>query len=126
MKNAKILICLITLFMLGAASGAGLTRSVQTGPPKSPGWLESSWMEKRLGEDALRLNLSPEQKNAFRSQYSELAAELRGIREETAKKVRDSLQKRVPLLARELSEEQREEFRKMNEERRARWRRARE
>jgi hypothetical protein len=126
MKNAKILICLATLFLLGAASGAGLSRSTQANPQKIPAWMETSWMEKRLHEDALRLNLTPEQKESFRTQYTELAAELRSIREETAKKVRESLQKRVPLLARELSPEQRDKFLKMNDERRLRWRRARE
>lgn len=121
MKNTKVIICLFALFTLGAASGIGITRNVQPSRAQQRAWSEQAWLERRYAEDVQRLNLTPEQQDAFRGQYDELTSDLRAIREETAKKVREAFVKRGTALYRNLTPAQREEYRKLNEERRARW-----
>ena len=121
MKNAKVIICLFALFALGAASGVGITRNVQPSRAAQRGWSEQAWLERRFAEDVQRLNLTPEQQDSLRGQYDGLASDMRGIREETAKKVRDLFVKKGTEIYRNLTPAQREEYGKLNHERRARW-----
>ena len=124
MKNVKILLCLLALFTLGAASGIGITRSDHPLRAIQRPGLEKRWLDKRLQEDVKNLQLTSEQQQTFRAQYDELAADFRSIREETAKKVRESLLKHGTELHKVLTPEQREKFRQLNEERRGRWKRS--
>jgi len=121
MKNTKIIICLLALFVLGAASGVGLTKTTQ--PPRlaQRAWSEQAWLERRFAEDVQRLNLTPEQQESVRGQYDLLASDMRAIREDTAKKVRDLFVKTGTEIYRNLTPAQREEYGKLNQERRARW-----
>jgi len=120
-KNTKIILCLFALFVFGAASGIGITRSVQPSRATERKWSDQTWLERRFAEDVQRLNLTPEQQDVLRGQYDGLASDMRNIREETAKKVRDLFVKKGTEVYRSLTPAQREEYRKLNEERRARW-----
>jgi hypothetical protein len=121
MNNTKVIICLFALFAFGAASGIGITKSVQPSRAAQRAWSEEAWLERRFAEDVQRLNLTPEQQDALRVQYDGLASGMREIREETAKKVRDLFAKKGAEVWKSLTPAQREENRKLNEERRARW-----
>ncbi len=121
MKNTKVIICLFALFAFGAASGIGITRSVQPSRAAQRAWSEQAWLERRFAEDVQRLNLTPEQQEVLRGQYDGLASDMRTIREETAKKVRDLFVKKGIEIYRNLTPAQREEYRRLNDERRARW-----
>ncbi len=121
MKNTKVIICLFALFVLGAASGIGITKTTQPARAAQRAWSEQAWLERRFAEDARRLNLTPEQQDVLHGQYDGLASDMRTIREETAKKVRDLFVKNGTEIYRSLTPVQREEYRKLNDERRARW-----
>jgi len=121
MRNTKVIICLFALFAFGAASGIGITRSVQPSRAAQRAWSEQAWLERRFAEDVQRLNLTPEQQDVLRGQYDGLASDMRTIREETTKKVRDLFVKKGTEIYRNLTPAQREEYRKLNDERRARW-----
>lgn len=121
MKNTKVIICLFALFALGAASGVGISKTTQPSRAAQRAWSEHAWLERRYAEDCQRLALKPEQQDALRVEYDGLASGLREIREETAKKVRELFVKKGGDIYRSLTPAQREEYRKLNEERRARW-----
>ena len=121
MKNTKVIICLFALFAFGAASGIGISRSVQPSRAAQRTWSEQAWLERRFAEDVQRLNLTPELQDVLRGQYDGLASDMRSIREETTKKVRDLFVKKGTEIYRNLTPAQREEYRKLNDERRARW-----
>jgi Spy/CpxP family protein refolding chaperone len=121
MKNTKVIICLFALFAFGAASGIGITKSVQPSRAAQRAWSEQAWLERRYAEDVRRLNLTPEQQETLRGQYDGIASGMREIREETAKKVRDLFAKKGAEVWKSLTPAQREEYRNLNEERRARW-----
>jgi Spy/CpxP family protein refolding chaperone len=121
MKNTKIIVCLLTLFVLGAASGVGLTKTTHPPRPAQRVWSEQAWLERRFAEDVQRLKLTPEQQDSLRGQYDGLASDMRAIREETAMKVRELFVKKGTEIYRTLTPAQREEYSKLNQERRARW-----
>ena len=121
MKNTKVIICLLALFLLGAVSGVGLTKTTPTPRPVQRGWSERAWLERRFTEDVQRLKLTPEQQDFLRVQYDGLASDMRAIREDTAVKVRELFVKRGAEIYRTLTPVQREEYSKLNQERRARW-----
>ncbi len=120
-QNIKIITCLIALYAFGAVSGVGLSKTAQAPQPLGTGWSEKMWLERRFAEDCQRLNLTAEQQQAIRAQYDELAAEMRAVREETARKVQTLFVKKGTEVYQTLTPEQRTEFRKLNQERRARW-----
>jgi Spy/CpxP family protein refolding chaperone len=121
MNNTKVIICLFALFAFGAASGIGITKSVQPSRAAQRAWSEQAWLERRYAEDVQRLNLTPEQQETLRGHYDGLASGMREIREQTAKQVRELFAKRGADVWKTLTPEQREAYRKLNEERRARW-----
>jgi hypothetical protein len=122
MKNIKVIVCLFVLFALGAASGVGITKTVQPSrAAKRTTWSEQAWLDRRYQEECRRLNLTPEQQEAMRVRYDELAAGMREVREETAKKIGDLFVKKAAEDRKSFTPEQREEYRKLNEERRARY-----
>jgi Spy/CpxP family protein refolding chaperone len=121
MNNTKVIICLFALFAFGAASGIGITKTTQPSRAAQRAWSEEAWLERRFAEDVQRLNLTPEQQEALRGQYDELTSDLRVIREDTAKKVRELFAKKGTDVWKTFTPEQREAYRKLNEERRARW-----
>ena len=121
MKNTKVIICLFALFGFGAASGIGITRTVQPSRIAQGAWSEQAWLDRRFAEDCQRLNLTPEQRETLRGQYDGVASEMRVIREETAKKVRELFVRKGTEIYRNLTPAQREEYRELNNERRVQW-----
>lgn len=121
MKNTKIIFCLFALFTLGAASGVGITRTVQPSRAQQRAWSEQAWLERRYAEDVRRLEATPEQQEMLREQYDLLVSDVQAIRDDTAKRIREAFGKRGADIYRKLTPAQREEYRKLNEERRARW-----
>lgn len=121
MKNTKIILCLFALFTLGAASGVGITRTVQPSRAQQRAWSEQAWLERRYAEDVRRLEATPEQQEMLREQYDLLVSDVQAIRDDTAKRIREAFGKRGSEIYRKLTPAQREEYRKLNEERRARW-----
>jgi Spy/CpxP family protein refolding chaperone len=120
-QNVKIIACLIALYAFGALSGVGLSKTASAPRPLGIGWSEKMWLERRFAEDCQRLNLTAEQQQTIRAQYDELAVEMRAVREETARKVQTLFVKKGTEVYQALTPEQRTEFRKLNQERRARW-----
>jgi len=69
------------------------------------------------------LQLTSDQESVARKSYQELETGLKEIREETTSKIRDLMTQKGTEIWKTLSPEQRAEFKKLNEERRERWRR---
>jgi len=121
MKNTKIILCLFALFTLGAASGVGITKTVQPSRAQQRAWSEQAWLERRYAEDVQRVDATPEQQEMLREQYDLLVADVQAIRDDTAKRIREAFGKRNTEIYRKLPPAQREAYRKLTEERRARW-----
>jgi hypothetical protein len=123
MKTFKITACLCALFLLGAASGLGLSRSgipfLKTLRSES----ETALADRLFEEAQQRLQLTSDQESVARKSYQEIEIGLKEIREETTSKIRDLMTQKGTEIWKTLSPEQRAEFKKLNEERRERWRR---
>ena len=123
MKNFKISACLCALFLLGAASGFGISKSgisFRCAPHLTS---ETALAEKLFHETYKRLQLTSEQEPIARKSYQELATGMREIREQTAVRVRELMTQKGMEIWKSLTPEQRVEFKKLNEERRERWKR---
>ena len=123
MKTLKISTCLCILFLLGAASGVGISRAGIPFGLHSYAKSETAVVNRLLKETDERLHLTPEQQPIARKSYEELASGMREIRQETAVKVRELIIQKGTDLWKALTPEQRVEFKKLNEERRERWKR---
>jgi len=123
MKTFKITACLCVLFLLGAASGLGISRAGMPFGLRSFAKSETAIVDRLLKETNQRLHLTVEQEPIARKSYEELASGLHGIRQETAVKVRELVIQKGTDLWKVLTPEQRVEFKKLNEERRERWQR---
>ena len=123
MKTFKITACLCVLFLLGAASGLGISRAGMPFGLRSFAKSETAIVDRLLRETNQRLHLTVEQEPIARKSYEELASGLHGIRQETAVKVRELVIQKGTDLWKVLTPEQRVEFKKLNEERRERWQR---
>lgn len=121
MKRIKVSLCLVGLFACGAASGIGLSGSRFFAKGGMLGHGDFRWLERRYDEDCRRLNLNAQQQDALRSQYDDIAAEMGEIREETIRRVRELFVQKGTEFWQVLTPGQREEFQKLNEERRTRW-----
>ncbi len=121
MKKIKVSLCLLGLFVCGVASGIGVSSSSFFAKGGMMGSGDLRWLERRYDEDCRRLNLNPQQQDALRSQYDDIAAEMGEIREETIRRVRELFVQKGTEFWHALTPGQREEFQKLNEERRARW-----
>ena len=123
MKPFKITACLCALFLLGAASGFGLSRSGIPFRQRFRTASESALADRLFEEAQQRLQLTSDQESVARKSYQELETGLKEIREETTSKIRDLMTQKGTEIWKTLSPEQRAEFKKLNEERRERWRR---
>jgi hypothetical protein len=123
MKTLKITACLSALFLLGAASGFGISRARIPSSLQSFAKSETAVVDRLLNETNQRLHLTVEQEPIARKSYEELASGVRAIRQETAVKVRELVIQKGTDLWKVLTPEQRVEFKKLNEERRERWQR---
>jgi hypothetical protein len=123
MKTLKISIYLCILFLLGAASGFGISK---TGIPfaiRASQKSEAAIVDRLLKETENRLRLTEDQKPIARKTYEEMASGIREIRQETSFKIRELMMQKCTDLWKHLSPEQRVEFKKLNEERKERWKR---
>ena len=123
MKTLKITACLSALFLLGAASGFGISRAGIPFGLRLFANSETAVVDRLLNETNQRLHLTVEQEPIARKSYEELASGVRAIRQDTAVKVRELVIQKGTDLWKVLTPEQRVEFKKLNEERRERWQR---
>ena len=123
MKTFKITACLCALFLLGAASGLGLSRSGIPFRKTLRSGSETALADRLFEEAQQRLQLTSDQKSVARKSYQEIEIGLKEIREETTSKIRGLMTQKGTEIWKTLSPEQRAEFKKLNEERRERWRR---
>ena len=79
-------------------------------------------MESRVREDIERLKLTPEQIARSRPSYDQLLADIRNVREQTAHGIFRAVSAQVRILSEQLTPEQRQEYQKLTEERRSRFR----
>ncbi|RFC41655.1 MAG: hypothetical protein DVB23_003365 [Verrucomicrobia bacterium] len=117
----RIVACLTALFLLGGVCGYATSGRLDPRPsyPRSTQWAER-WMEQRMVEDFQRIGATPEQQDELRPIYGRLLAEFNAIQEESAQKVSDSFKRHGRDVWMKLTPEQREEFQKVNQERRNR------
>jgi Spy/CpxP family protein refolding chaperone len=115
----KIILALAALFLLGGVCGYALSNRQTDHAPTNIRW-EDRWVEQRLREDIERLKLTPEQVAQTRPSYDQLLAEVRKVREQTARGIFRAVSAHRQTLAEQLTPEQRTEFQKLSEERRAR------
>jgi hypothetical protein len=126
MKPFKITACLCALFLLGAASGFGLSRSGIPFRQRFRTASESALADRLFEETQKRLELTSEQVPIARKSYQDLESGLKEIREQTSVKIRDLMTQKGTEIWKTLTPEQRAEFKKLNEERRERWKRFQE
>jgi hypothetical protein len=82
---------------------------------------EEGWMERREREDIERPKLTPEQIARSRPSYDQLLADIRKVREQTAHGIFRAVSAQGRTLSEQLTPEQRQEYLKLTEERRARF-----
>src|SRR4051794_4965930 len=117
----KIILALAALFFLGGVCGYAFSnRKTEDGwvRERQPTW-EDRWVEQRLREDIERLKLTPEQIAQTRPSYDQLLADVRLVREQTARGIFRAVSAHRQTLSEQLTPEQRQEFQKLSEERRA-------
>ena len=117
--TTKIILSLSALFFLGGVCGYAFSNRQTDRPAKKANW-EEHWVELRLNEDIDRLKLTPEQVAQARPSYEQLLAELRKVREQTARGVFRAVSTHGRTLSQQLTPDQRQAFAKLSEERRAR------
>jgi Spy/CpxP family protein refolding chaperone len=115
----KVILCLAALFLLGGVCGYAFSNRQADRAATSTRW-EDRWVEQRLQEDIQRLKLTPEQIAQARPAYDELLADVRKVREQTARGIFQAVSTQRRSLSEQLTPEQRAEFQKLSEERRAR------
>ncbi|HEV7405265.1 MAG TPA: hypothetical protein VGO11_20140 [Chthoniobacteraceae bacterium] len=115
----KIILALAALFFLGGVCGYAFSNR-QAEPPATSGRWEDRWVEQRLREDLERLKLTPDQVAQTRPSYDQLLADVRQVREQTARGMFRAVSAHRQTLSEQLTPEQREEFQKLSAERRAR------
>lgn len=120
MKRAKIIVCLVALFLFGGVCGAVLTARWARQSAQRVHW-EHRWIHERMTEDATRLKLTPEQIEKARPLYDQMLADLRKIREDAGRSIIDAGVQHARNLAQVLTPEQQQEFQKLSEQRRALW-----
>jgi Spy/CpxP family protein refolding chaperone len=119
-RIARIILSLAVLFLLGGVCGyAFASRHTERLATKAH-W-EEGWLELRVREDIARLKLTPEQIAQSRPSYDQLLADIRNVREQTARGIFRAVSAQGRTLSEQLTPEQREEYLKLTEERRARF-----
>lgn len=116
----QIVFILIGLFFTGGVCGYAFSNRQTDRPASNANW-EERWMELRQREDIERLKLTPEQIAQARPAYDQLLADIRRVREQTAHGIFRAVSAQGRTLSDQLTPEQREEYLKLTEERRARF-----
>ena len=118
----KIVVCLTALFLLGSVCGYATSGRIATRPayPRDSSQWAERWLQQRMAEDFARLGATPEQQEELRPIYNRLLTEFNAIQAESAQKVAASFKRHGRDIWMQLTPEQRDEFQKLNQERRAR------
>jgi hypothetical protein len=118
--TTKIILSLVTLFLLGGVCGYAFSnRQADSSAAKAP-W-EERWMELRIREDIERLKLTPEQVAQARPSYDQLLVDIRRVREQSVRGIFRAVSSQGRSLSEQLTPEQRQEYLKLTEERRSRF-----
>jgi biopolymer transport protein ExbB/TolQ len=116
----KVTLGLIGLFILGSLFGAGVqTRWVGRAAAWRTGWMER-WADRQFERRVDDLSLRPEQVAALAESRREMLADLRALQQETARRAWDIVARQNQRIWRELDETQRQEFLRLQRERRGR------
>jgi len=119
-RTARIILSLAVLFLLGGVCGYAFANRQAERLATKAHW-EERWIELRVREDIVRLKLTPEQVAQSRPSYDQLLADIRKVREQTAHGIFRAVSAQGRTLSEQLTPEQREEYVKLTEERRARF-----
>ena len=121
MRHWKVMLALVALFALGAATGSVITLKVvkraiegRTNPERLS--------QSLLGEYQRRLKLTPEQVDKIKPILQRTGREMRDLRSEMAGRTFQVIRASHEEIAAELTPEQREEFARLNKEMRERYR----
>jgi hypothetical protein len=111
---------LIALFVLGSLFGAGVQWqwAAWDGAWRG-GWMER-WADRLFEKRVVELQLRPEQIATLASARDQMKAELRELQQETTRRAWQILARQNQRIWQQLDESQRQEFRKLQQERRAR------
>lgn len=120
--TAKIILSLAALFLFGGVCGYALSNRQTSAPATEARW-EERWLELRLQEDIERLKLTPEQVTQARPSYDQLLTDIQKVRAQTARGIFRAVSTQGRTLSEQLTAEQRQEYLKLTEERRSRFRR---
>jgi hypothetical protein len=120
--TTKIILSLAALFLFGGVCGYALSNR-QTDRPATEARWEERWLELRQQEDIERLNLTPEQVAQARPSYDQLLTDIQRVRAQTARGIYRAVSAQGRTLSEQLTPEQRQEYLKLTEERRSRFRR---
>ena len=116
----QIVLSLAGLFFLGGVCGYAVSNRQTERFSTKANW-EDRWTELRIREDIERLKLTPEQAAQARPSYDQLLADIRKVREQTAHGIFRAVSTQGRTLSEQLTPEQRQEYLKLTEERRARF-----
>jgi hypothetical protein len=119
-RIARIILSLAALFILGGVCGYAFANRPTERLATRTHW-EEGWIELRVREDIVRLKLTPEQVAQSRPSYDQLLADIRKVREQTAHGIFRAVSAQGRALSEQLTPEQRQEYLKLTEERRARF-----
>jgi len=119
-RTWKITLGLIGLFALGSLFGAGVqTRWIGRAAIWRTGWMER-WADRQFERRVDDLGLRPEQVAALAESRREMLADLRTLQQETARRAWDIVARQNQRIWQQLDETQRQEFLRLQRERRAR------
>jgi len=119
-RTTRIILSLAALFLLGGVCGYAFANRQTERFTTKANW-EERWIELRVREDIVRLKLTPEQVAQARPSYDQLLADIRKVREQTAHGIFRAVSAQGRALSEQLTPEQRQEYLKLTEERRARF-----
>ena len=118
----KIILSLAALFLFGGVCGYALSNHQADRTAAETRW-EERWLELRLQEDIERLKLTPEQVTQARPSYDQLLADIQKVRAQTVRGIYRAVSVQGRTLSQQLTPEQQQEYLKLTEERRSRFRR---
>ncbi len=113
----KVGASLTALFVFGGVCGFAVAAR-RLANPVVRAQLEERWIEARRRDDAARLQLTSEQVEQVRASYQQMLADVRAVRETATAGVVEAVKKQSRTMQPLLTPEQRQEFQRLNDERR--------
>lgn len=116
---AQIVIYLVLLFSLGGVCGYAMSTQI---PPRRPAWTQSKewaarWIEHRMSTDFAAIHATPEQQEKLRPIYDQLLEDFSVIQDQSAQKVGAAFKRHGVEMWKQLTPEQREQLREINQQR---------